>query len=477
MRYLAPLLALLLVAPAQAGVTGWSNDPDCAEEPTTVVDVPCSISAWVLLDELSGTNTIAALVDKGNDVYMVSRANGTQFAAVTDNDAAGVVTALCDGKEVSTSLWRHVLVVFLSPTDRRVYVDGFGGSSVNSRPIDNVIDTLMLGAIDSTGTVGSALGTYGSILSRVAVWNTALTPQDAVALYNGKDPRAIARGYLQHYIPMRGFDGTVLPDVVTGVALTITGTLIAAEDGRLNRRHAGVGSDTTQGVLGSKLVVEYDGDSGASASGWTDSKGSYDLDNADGTPEVELGPNGRQGVKFASSSALYRTSSVPMTGYPISSFVVAKAGTTGLHFWALLNSSTADQNFFSLLTNSLTPRWSTFDGSGSNAADADDAIDQGNVAILEAHERDPATVDREIRFNASHYFTNNNNRTPTGIDTLSVGGRIDATPSYSNNATIYRVLILNAEPTDAERRRLYRVLDHLYGPMYDQEWPIGAFDP
>lgn len=281
MRYLVLLLALLL-APAQAGVTGNWNSSNHATEPTSVINVPCSISAWVISGAGNANATAVSLSDADDDTgFSLCHNSGGAFWAAETEDSSGATSSIfAKGKGISTTLIRHVLVVFHANNDRRVYVDGFGGNNTSTRTIDSVIDTLGLGV---------------------------------------------------------------------------------------------------------------------------------DMDN--GAPQQTASPG-------------------------------------------------------------------SGDASAASHAQADDGPGAPNLYIHESIWRGDA--DREARYNASHFGTNTGSRTTTLWSAVAIGGREDSTPDLWASTTVLRTLLLNAEPTDSERRRLYRLLDHLYGPMYDhgdQPWPIGAFDP
>lgn len=474
------LLALLfaLALPAQAGLTGWSTS-NYASEPALVIDVPCTISFWIKDGSTSTTSFPVSLNDTGNDVEMAVRASSTGvYTILIDTDAASGTTSDADGLGRSTTIWRNVVAVFSSATNRRIYVNGFGGFESTNRPVDNTIDTLYLGTHDIGAGAANALNS-ASVLSCVAVWNVALTPAEVVSIHTGgmrSAPNVRRDGSLKHWIPC---DCTPPIDEVAGVALTVTGTLTVAEDGPGTIRQSGMGSDTISGVLGSKLVSDYNPDSGVTGNpvtAWNDSVGSYHLNNVDGTPDVVAGPNGHAAIEFVSGSseALYRTASVQLTATPLVVIEVGVAVATTNTTWWMGDKDVNDLHAWRSIQGTQISAQAA-DGTTGSSATSDDGTAAGAAYLVECIFR--SATDRECRYDCSHYGTNSTSRTPSGVDSFAIGGRRDSTPDGYSSRKVWRILVLNAEPTSDERRRVMRLIDHLYGPFYDQEWPIGIFDP
>jgi len=142
----------------------------------------------------------AILVVSGK-AWALTQAGGTNKQAITSST-------------VTANKWQHICGVFVSPTDRRVFLNGGGkGTDANSRtPVPAYIARQFIGQ-----RAAGDLQRFDGILAECAAWNVALTDEEAKILSNGVSPQKIRPENLLAYAPLYGRSfGMSEPDVIKG---------------------------------------------------------------------------------------------------------------------------------------------------------------------------------------------------------------------------------------------------------------------
>jgi hypothetical protein len=142
---------------------------------------------------------------------------GTNPSEFTQSNTIDNASGLFNGN------WHHVVGMY-DGTGLYIHFDGtFTTSGVaETRAIAYSTDAFFIGSFD--GTQLYADGTY----AEVAIWNAALTLDDAYSLFKGFSAQMIHPDKLVAYWPLIG-RGTTEPDLRHGMDLTFNGTPIQAE--------------------------------------------------------------------------------------------------------------------------------------------------------------------------------------------------------------------------------------------------------
>jgi len=120
--------------------------------------------------------------------------------------------------QFNVGAWNHVLAVSAAANDHRVYVNGGGkGTSSATRAPANA-DRVALGRMmDSTPSEA-----FDGGIAEAAIWNAALTDDEAVRLAAGWSPKLVRPDALVFYAPILGRRSPEI-DLVGGRMLTLGG--------------------------------------------------------------------------------------------------------------------------------------------------------------------------------------------------------------------------------------------------------------
>ena len=164
---------------------------------------PCTFSCWMKTTDLT-KNAVLVCHDDGSYQQNMSEFRG--------GIAGDYVAALCyDGAwdlavstlGVSNDTWHHVLVVFNSTTDRRVYLDGANkgtdANTCNSAP--GGAEDIGIGCRFPTGTPSLF---FDGRLAEVAIWDVALSDANAVTLAGDNFASTVEAGNLLEYWHLKG---------------------------------------------------------------------------------------------------------------------------------------------------------------------------------------------------------------------------------------------------------------------------------
>jgi hypothetical protein len=162
-----------------------------AEAPSSY---PFSISIWVRPDTTDSTEVAASIEDNGSNPKNIAQLRGSVAGDYVAAGTYGSGWALAyTSSGYSASTWQHVLVVFNSDTDRRVYLDGGSkGTDTTNQNGDTGLDIAYVGKY-------SGGGNFTGKLAEFAVWDIALSDADAVLLAAGNAANTVESGNLIQY--------------------------------------------------------------------------------------------------------------------------------------------------------------------------------------------------------------------------------------------------------------------------------------
>lgn len=158
----------------------FSGGTDAVNGVPQVTGYPFSVSFWM---STTASSTWKCLFWIGNS------ARGDQWYVVYFRDVAGHLTiaARNPGEKYATSpnavddgKWHHVVAVFASATDRRLYVDGhLDASSTSSIPFATSTNKWTLGYMGDSSPGGGYIG----LLGQTILYDRALVPAEIASLY------------------------------------------------------------------------------------------------------------------------------------------------------------------------------------------------------------------------------------------------------------------------------------------------------
>jgi hypothetical protein len=158
--------------------------------------LPITIEAWVKLGTNGSFNGVVALDNRTSayagvilqiypqvigSTYRVEAGFGTNGGFGFQNRRSFNTSALSQ-ELISQNVWTHIVVVFVSNNDIRVYLNGVLISGVYSGlatvPVWSTIGTLRLG--QSWGSTGNLIGDINSCI----IWNRLMSADEALLRYN-----------------------------------------------------------------------------------------------------------------------------------------------------------------------------------------------------------------------------------------------------------------------------------------------------
>lgn len=188
---------------------------------------PLSFSCWFYTDSVSGIKRLVeskrAAAGVGRDTFMM-QLNGTGVILITGSasDNSGNTGTLTT---IAVNTWYHAVGVWAANLDRTSYINGAQeGTATAGSWVPASINCIQVGHDYSNGTISRNL--TGRICE-VAVWKSALTLNDAKALYAGVSPLRVKPEGLYCYYPLE------TPERRMNLArndygLTLTGSLSTA---------------------------------------------------------------------------------------------------------------------------------------------------------------------------------------------------------------------------------------------------------
>ena len=210
----------LTASAARLFVASSSMSGSTATVPGVPLAEPVTLAAWFKPTTTNANWVIASLSTNTTG----AAAGRRQIAVYGSSGFSGQVTA--DAFDTSTRLlgpalvpgnWYHVAAVFVSSTERYLYLNGSPVATNTSAPITGWSGHRML---VGTRYDGSAFGQFADgRIAEVALWNVALTATQVYSLGAGKDPRTVSSTAPILYWPMFG---EFSPEIPYTSALTLT---------------------------------------------------------------------------------------------------------------------------------------------------------------------------------------------------------------------------------------------------------------
>lgn len=174
-----------------------------------VTTTAMSLACWVYPTS-NITSSPISILDTGDGfvyhaIYLI--ASGAVRAQSGVNPTAAFAAT---SSNWTLNAWNHLLAVFNSATDRRIYLNGGSKGTDATSKSPASLDTLSVGS-SSTGVATFAYGAFFTgQLKEAAVWNVSLTDADATSLNGGASPSSIAGLQWQLSTVISGGGGGVL---------------------------------------------------------------------------------------------------------------------------------------------------------------------------------------------------------------------------------------------------------------------------
>jgi len=186
-----------------------------------------SMGAWFNSDDEAVAGAICSHGKLTNIDYIKLVLTSGPSGIVRFNSIGDGSASYCDtSTSYSQDTWHHALGVYIGETSKAVYLDGGGKGTNTSTDQGSFSPPHSYTFIGSRAEVST--GQYFSgHLAEVAMWNTALTDDDAVMLAAGISPLLVKPQYLAAYWPVIGRTSPEI-DVVGGYNMTLNGTPTAA---------------------------------------------------------------------------------------------------------------------------------------------------------------------------------------------------------------------------------------------------------
>ena len=142
-----------------------------------------SVSCWVKIDtntnfdNLVGAPTAFAAWDTGFGLYL--NGTGIRFWVEQWNG----VNQHVETAALNTGQWYHIMATFDTTNALKLYVDGATLTTASGTTIDGLTNTLYLGSTGANATYA-----LNGNLNNVAIWNSELTQDQILTIYNGGVP-------------------------------------------------------------------------------------------------------------------------------------------------------------------------------------------------------------------------------------------------------------------------------------------------
>ena len=182
---------------------------------------PFTISAWMSADDAAALKTVLG-------VGHTSNANFFAQEAGTTGDGRPASCRRSDGASANSTAgftigsWENVIAVFAATNDRRAYVRGSNkGTQGSDAGAMGAVNRTNIGALTYQGTLANY---FKGKIAEVAIWNIALTDDNATALgVSNNSPLLVARPNLIAYWRI---NGSASPEVdeIGGFNMTVNGT-------------------------------------------------------------------------------------------------------------------------------------------------------------------------------------------------------------------------------------------------------------
>lgn len=230
-KWIATAIALvaLTASAARLFVASSSMSGSTATVPGVPLSEPVTLAAWFkatvtnanwIIVNLSTNTTGAAFGRRQIGVAGSSGFSGQVFADATDSGTRMLSPAITPGT------WYHVAAVFVSSTERYLYLNGVPVATNTSAPTTGWSGHRML---VGTRHNGSVFGQFADgRIAEVALWAVALSAGQVSSLAAGKDPRTVSATAPLVYWPMLG-ESSPENALVGPLSLTLTNSPTKAD--------------------------------------------------------------------------------------------------------------------------------------------------------------------------------------------------------------------------------------------------------
>ncbi len=201
----AAVLVALTASAARLFTASSSMSGSTSTVPGAPLAEPVTLAAWFKATATNANWVIASLSTNTTG----AAAGRRQIGVVGSSGFSGQVTA--DAFDSGTRLlgpalvpgnWYHVAAVFVSSTERYLYLNGSCVATNTSAPVTGWSGHRLLVGMRYDGS------TYGQYadgrIAEVALWNVALSAGQVASLGAGKDPRTVSATAPIVYWPMLG---------------------------------------------------------------------------------------------------------------------------------------------------------------------------------------------------------------------------------------------------------------------------------
>lgn len=199
--------------------------PDFLRVETAVATAaPFTVALWARVNSIVDNSTVWWMGDKDFDAEswaLIFRTTGKLRFRIADSIILNVEAPGTFG----LNTWEHACAVEAGPSDHRVFLRGVGASTATGPRTPDGSDRTSIGRADDLTPDNAMRGD----IAHVAMWSLALTDQEVASLAAGVSPLRMRRDALAAYWPVGGVQSPE-PDIVGGLAMTVSGTPTKAEE-------------------------------------------------------------------------------------------------------------------------------------------------------------------------------------------------------------------------------------------------------
>lgn len=207
------------------------NSLSAADAPSfDITGTALTLAAWVRPDAVASNHWVVCKEGgaAGTIQYRLAIQTSKVVGAVGD---AGSTDTVAGATNVSTGAWHHAALVKngTGAGALRCFLDGAqDGSATSNVSIGDLAQALRIGNRNDNNTP------FDGLIAEVAIWAAALSADEIASLADGFDPRLVHPYDLRLFVPIHG-QNSPENDLMRGVALTVNGTLNAADHTRVYR--------------------------------------------------------------------------------------------------------------------------------------------------------------------------------------------------------------------------------------------------
>lgn len=229
------LLAFLLVLTPSLSTRAARNFVAASSQRITassavVTSPPMTFSCFFRPASLTANATLVGIYNTSVDdgYYLILRGNdaGDPLAATANQATVSSGSATTGTSGITTGVWYHGAAVYVSTSNRSVFLDGAKFTNNTSATPSGLARTT-IGAFTAAGTIAF----FDGAIAEVGIWNAALADAEIASLAAGVSPLRIRPSALVLYVPL----WRDISDYRGGVSLTNYSTTAADDHPRRYR--------------------------------------------------------------------------------------------------------------------------------------------------------------------------------------------------------------------------------------------------